>query len=571
MSCTKLRIALILAVWSMAAIPCSSHVLLAAAQNDQPEIFVGDPTEEDAALRSGETAIRKVLRRKIAFRIEEDELLSKAIARLQREHRIPIVFDRVEMEQVEGIVPVETRMPALDCPRISLGAALEVILREFELTWVIDKDVLLITTREKADQMLTTKVYEVADLVMRRDEQGRPLADYQSLEELITTNVRAESWEEVGGPGTISRLRYRNAETLVVRQTARMHEKIAQLLADIRAVASPQEDQPVAAGKARSGDRAIRRALQKKITMRCKDELLEKVVAKLQQECGIVIALDRAELEQVLSVEPSETLVSCDCTDITLRSALELMLEPLLLTWVIDREVLLITTFEKADQMLSTKIYDVADLVRYRDEQGRTWADFGSLEGLITKTILQPDSWCEPEPGTISHFCYQNVETLVVSQPRRVHEEIEKLLTNLRAVAQENRRKHGEALPPLKIIPRYPPGFFGLSSFGLPPSGTSDTGSCCHHCCCCCRCTCGEEADPSGSGDDPFSEPSGNPEGGSTNDPQANFEALEELIRTTVHPESWEEGPGGDSSSDSPAGDGGDGGGTSLKLNRPAT
>ncbi|NQT39912.1 MAG: hypothetical protein HQ581_20635 [Planctomycetes bacterium] len=201
------------------------------------EIFVGDPSEEDVALRSGEAAIRKILPRKVIFRCEKDEPLSEVIARLRREHKVQMVFDRREIEQVLGIVPEEIFVPACDFPGISLGAALELMLEPLELTWVIDKDVLLITTREKEENLMTTKVHDVGDLVMYRDGQGRILADYDSLEEMITTNILQESWEEVGGPGTISHKRYTNAETLVVRQTTRIHERIEKLLADIRAIA----------------------------------------------------------------------------------------------------------------------------------------------------------------------------------------------------------------------------------------------------------------------------------------------------------------------------------------------
>jgi len=206
-------------------------------RNPKPEIFVGDPTEDDIALRSGEAAIRKALRRKVTLRCEEDEPLDEVIARLRREHKIQIVLDWLEIEQILGIVPEETLVPACDYPGISFRSALEMMLGELELTWVIDRDVLLITTQEKADQMLTTKVHEVGDLVMYRDGQDRILADYDSLEEMITTSIRPESWDEVGGPGTISHHRYTNAESLVVRQTAEVHEELEKLLADIRAIA----------------------------------------------------------------------------------------------------------------------------------------------------------------------------------------------------------------------------------------------------------------------------------------------------------------------------------------------
>ncbi len=112
------------------------------------------------------------------------------------------------------------------------------------------------------------------------------------------------------------------------------------------ALAAAQDDEPAAAEELRSGEKAIRQVLRRKTTLRCKDAPLDAVVDALRQKYRIVIALDRLEIEQVLGIIPREELISCDYANIPLRSALEMMLADLELTWVIDREVLLITTQE---------------------------------------------------------------------------------------------------------------------------------------------------------------------------------------------------------------------------------
>jgi hypothetical protein len=48
---------------------------------------------------------------------------------------------------------------------------------------------------------------------------------------------------------------------------------------------------------------------------------------------------------------------------ITLRSALRLLLQPLGLTYIIEDEVMKITTQAKADEKTSTRVYPVGDLV----------------------------------------------------------------------------------------------------------------------------------------------------------------------------------------------------------------
>ncbi len=59
-----------------------------------------------------------------------------------------------------------------------------------------------------------------------------PMADFDSLIELITTTVRPESWQSFGGPGSIRPME--NNLTLIVSQTQEVHEQIADLLQQLR-------------------------------------------------------------------------------------------------------------------------------------------------------------------------------------------------------------------------------------------------------------------------------------------------------------------------------------------------
>ena len=69
----------------------------------------------------------------------------------------------------------------------------------------------------------------------------------------------------------------------------------------------------------------------------------------------------RAALDEIgISVEEPVTF---SISGISLRSALRLMLQPLQLTYLIQDEVLLITTPEAADQQLLICVYDVREIV----------------------------------------------------------------------------------------------------------------------------------------------------------------------------------------------------------------
>ncbi len=52
---------------------------------------------------------------------------------------------------------------------ISLRSALRLMLKNFQLTYIIQDEVLMITTKEDAEKALVVKVYPVADLVLPID------------------------------------------------------------------------------------------------------------------------------------------------------------------------------------------------------------------------------------------------------------------------------------------------------------------------------------------------------------------------------------------------------------------
>jgi hypothetical protein len=91
------------------------------------------------------------------------------------------------------------------------------------------------------------------------------------------------------------------------------------------------------------------------------DDPLESVVNVLQTDYDIPIQLDVAALEDVgLSADEPITIT---IQNVTLRSALRLMLKPHQLTYIIQDEVMIITTPDEAESQLVAKVYPVADLV----------------------------------------------------------------------------------------------------------------------------------------------------------------------------------------------------------------
>ncbi len=91
------------------------------------------------------------------------------------------------------------------------------------------------------------------------------------------------------------------------------------------------------------------------------DQPLTDAMVFLADAHDITIIIDRAALQEegVALDEP----INATLSGITLRSAMKIILEPLGLTYIIEDEVMKITTIIAAEEKLSTRVYPVGDLV----------------------------------------------------------------------------------------------------------------------------------------------------------------------------------------------------------------
>ena len=106
----------------------------------------------------------------------------------------------------------------------------------------------------------------------------------------------------------------------------------------------------------------IQQALRKPVQVRFTDRPLSEVLSALEQIAGFNIHLD----PQGLAAEgvTSDTPVTINLTQpISVKSALNLILQPLRLGYVIQDEVLLVTTESARDSNVFVQVYNVADLV----------------------------------------------------------------------------------------------------------------------------------------------------------------------------------------------------------------
>jgi len=161
---------------------------------------------------------------------------------------------------------------------------------------------------------------------------------------------------------------------------------------------------------------------------------LSQVATILAEEYDIPILFDTAALDAV-AVSP-DVEVSITIDNVSLRMALELMLHNAGtedLTYLVDREVLLITTQEVEEQRLETRVYRVDDLCRPTDQsKERRGSRFSELVSIITRCV-DYESWAVNKTGG-AQIGALPPGLLVVTQTRRTHRDVEALLDEIRRV-----------------------------------------------------------------------------------------------------------------------------------------
>ncbi|HET6426473.1 MAG TPA: hypothetical protein VFG20_22460 [Planctomycetaceae bacterium] len=188
-------------------------------------------------------------------------------------------------------------------------------------------------------------------------------------------------------------------------------------------LATPQEKLPkVASHPAPSEtEQKIRQSLNQRTEVAFSETPLTDALKFLASQHQLNMVMDSAALQDE-GVDPGSP-ISMELSGISFRSTLRLMLKPLQLTYIVEDEVLKITTEAKADEALVTRVYPVRDLASDGEELASV------LEAV--KAGCDPLSWNEELARTITGVAKSR--SLVIRQTQKVHDEIEGLLRDLRA------------------------------------------------------------------------------------------------------------------------------------------
>jgi hypothetical protein len=339
---------------------------------------------------------------------------------------------------------------------ISAARVLDRVLERYDLTWIIQDDVVQITTIIAAEEKLITVTYPVGDLIdyvqkhRQRESESTAQARLEKAESGGRTGVgfieprftnadwllyslqdmTSGPWQDIDGIGGTSS--YLNGN-LVVRHTFKNHEEVDKIIRGIRQFTQG----PLNSGTipirpphyAVEEDAIVHKALTNAISVKAKDVPLNAFMMDIEETLGIPVSVDEEALsdEGVAIEEP----VSLELENVPAQSVLRLALEPFgLLTRIVEDGQIRVTTTIAADERLFTKLHDIRDLDQaafagpdllelLEQETSGPWQDIDGSGGVVD----------EPLNGL-----------LVIRQTERVHNEVEAILADLR-------KKLAEALP----------------------------------------------------------------------------------------------------------------------------
>jgi hypothetical protein len=333
--------------------------------------------------------------------------LADAVSFLASRHDIPLVLcvNQLDAAGIPHDTPVTKELKG-----ISFRSALSLLLKDLDLTFIIQDQAVMITTPDDAESHLRNLAYAVHDLV--DTPEG---ADFAPLIQLITASLAPHSWDDVGGPGACRGI---GDGWLLVEQTDEVHRQVAHLLSQLRRAFHPDAPRSLPLVPPSPADDRIHTALDRRTPIEFHETPLKDAVAYLQDQLGIPIVLNvKALNDGGINVDSP---ITASYRSGRAATQLELLLEQLDLTCLIRDEVLQITTQYDAESHLETRLYNVRSLaaIGLSPEQ---------LCQLVSRAI-ERQTW-EQEGGAGSIGVYRGM--LVVSHKREIQEQVDCMLQTL--------------------------------------------------------------------------------------------------------------------------------------------
>lgn len=206
---------------------------------------------QTAPQRRIEAVLNAPLKRPIQF---VETPISMVATELAESYDIPIVFDNETLDAAGTSPEAEV---SVNIANTSLKTALQLILgtarfKGLGLTYIVDGEVVLITTQDEASNHLERRIYPV-DRLLAALRAGQPATaaaqdgdvkvdDLTELSDALALTISPQTWRRSGaGQGDVQKIGDRY---LVVLQTQSVHEEIEAFLKHLAAAAASEATVP---------------------------------------------------------------------------------------------------------------------------------------------------------------------------------------------------------------------------------------------------------------------------------------------------------------------------------------
>lgn len=383
-----------------------------------------DPTKKNVSKVGGEeklhgTAIPEVVRRnqeikeslkrQVSLHID-NEPLSAAVQGMSKLFSLNFHLDTTGLED-EGVTSA-TKV-SINVESLTLHSTLKLLLEPLRLDYVVENEVIKITSRTRAEGELTVRTYVVADFVKKHDGEKHVFhaAKADKLVDLITKTIRPDSWDEVGGPGTIRTLE--TTYSLVVRATPATHAELADFLDAARKEKQEQGNRGLSTKIYVVADLTSEKkddgttALNPEFAMQLVKLITSTVRPETWSEVGGRGSIGHPQTGMSLEIHAAEA---------THDEIAELL------------NTMRVLKAKQAATGLIPKTYVVADLIYNRSGERDKFATYELLKQIMS---IEPATWdAVGGPGILR--LNDSTSSLVVQTSLPIHDEIAKLLWAMR-------------------------------------------------------------------------------------------------------------------------------------------
>lgn len=298
---------------------------------------LGIPRAADA-----QPAADKRLVQKISIDAQNQSVIG-LLQELGEKHKLPVDIDpSVAEEGLDGGTSF-----SLTAEGVMLGSVIHLACESVGLNWRVEKGRLLVTTKMADSEKMTVREYPLVAF-------GGGI-DPQVLAEDLTA-LTSGPWMDVDGDGgAITGITPRS---LTIRQSSVVHQQLQTLFDQISA----------ANGRARApsvqerADQLILRKLQTPSQFSAESEELPQLLDQLLKQNGVPYWIDTIALADE-GIEWTKLSSAVEAKKMPTAARLDAIANEHKLSWSVGSEVVQITSAAKADEQLTTRVYNVRRLI----------------------------------------------------------------------------------------------------------------------------------------------------------------------------------------------------------------